>query len=147
MNEDTTRVSQDGAMAQGPVVGEQRRARRLAESCYLTYSGISGGAVIVGEGTSVDFSAEGLGIEGSRPVTAGALLTVCFCLPDGKEPLIVEEVRVAWVKGKRFGVQTVAIGHTERKRLSLYVSKHHGRGKKKAAAPLDFSLPLEPVEV
>ena len=127
------------------VAAEQRRARRLVEACYLTYSGMSGGAVIVGEGTSVDFSAEGFGIEGSRVVSPGALLTLCFCLSDGKEPLIVEEVRVAWVRGKRFGVQSIAIGHGERKRLTQYVGRHHARGKKKAAGVLDFALPLEPV--
>lgn len=126
-------------------VVEQRRTRRLVEACYLTYSGISGGSVIVGEGTSADFSAEGFGIEGSRVVTHGALLTLCFCLPDGKEPLVVEEVRVAWVRGKRFGVQSLAIGHGERKRLTHYVGRHHARSKKTASGVLDFSLPLEPV--
>lgn len=124
---------------------DKREVRRLAESCYLTYSGISGHAVVVGEGTSLDFSAEGFGIEGSRAVLPGSLLTLCFCLPDGEEPLIVEEVRVTWVNGKRFGVQALAVGHLERKRLAQYVSKYHVRANRHTVASLDFVLPAEPV--
>ncbi|GKS60366.1 hypothetical protein YTPLAS18_38930 [Nitrospira sp.] len=122
---------------------ENRRASRMTEACYLTYSGISEGRVIVGEGSSVDLSPEGFGVEGSRTVIPGALLTLCFCLPDGHEPLVVEEVRVAWVRGNRFGVQSVAIGHDERKRLARYVNKYQGRAKRKTTSGLDFSLPLE----
>lgn len=128
-----------------PVRKEQREVHRLAESCYLTYSGISGHTVVVGEGTSLDFSGEGFGIEGSRAVLPGSLLTLCLCLPDGEEPLIVEEVRVAWVNGKRFGVQALAVGHLERKRIAQYVSKYHVRANKHAMASLDFVLPAEPV--
>ena len=122
---------------------DNRRASRIAEACYLTYSGISGGRIVVGEGSSVDLSAEGFGVEGSRTVVPGALLTLCFCLPDGHEPLVVEEVRVAWVRGNHFGVQSVAIGHDERKRLAGYVSKYRGRAKQKIASALAFSLPVE----
>ncbi|MFO0775220.1 MAG: hypothetical protein U0172_11215 [Nitrospiraceae bacterium] len=145
--EQQTIVTPAGHPTEGTQVVEQRRVRRLAESCYITYSGLSGGAVVVGEGTSVDIAAEGFGIEGSRPVKIGALLTLCFCLPDGQEPLVVEEMRVAWVNGKRFGGQSVAIGHEERKRLAQYVARHPARHKKSDPAALDFVLPLEPVVI
>lgn len=124
---------------------QQRRTNRIQEPCYLTYSGISADVIVVGEGTALDYSAEGFGIEGSRAVVPGALLTLCVCIPDGQEPLLVEEVRVAWVRGKRFGVSSVEIGHEERRRLSRYVARHQARGKKKAATPLSFALPLEQV--
>ena len=103
---------------QARVLSEQRRAQRVADPCYLTYSGVSGERVVVGEGSIIDLSAEGFGVDGSREVQPGALLTLCLCLPDGDMPILIEEVRVAWVGGKRFGVQSLAIGHEERKRLT-----------------------------
>lgn len=133
----------DPALPSPQVLVDQRRVRRLSEACYLTYSGISRGAVIVGEGTSVELSAEGLGVESGRSVAPGSLLTICLCLPDGKEPLVIEEVRVTWAQGRRFGVQSVAIGHEERKRLSQYVTRHHARNRKPTASVPDCALPLE----
>jgi hypothetical protein len=118
----------------------QRRAQRVAEPCYLTYSGLSGEWVVVGEGSTIDLSTDGFGIDGSREVRSGALLTLCLCLPDGNMPILIEEVRVAWVNGKRFGVQSLAIGHEERKRLTGYVWNflaHDGRKK-----PISISVPL-----
>ncbi|HSE60120.1 MAG TPA: PilZ domain-containing protein [Nitrospiraceae bacterium] len=102
---------------------EQRRAQRVADPCYFTYSGVSGERVVVGEGSIIDLSTEGFGVDGNREVQPGALLTLCLCLPDGEMPILIEEVRVAWVSGKRFGVQSLAIGHEERKRLTGYVWK------------------------
>ncbi len=100
---------------------EQRRAQRVVDPCYLTYSGVSGERVVVGEGSIIDLSTDGFGVDGSREVQPGALLTLCLCLPDGDMPLLIEEVRVTWVSGKRFGVHSLAIGHEERKRLTGYV--------------------------
>ncbi len=147
MKKQLVEVGQEVQLVQ-PLMGvEQRRADRIQEPCYLTYSGISGEVVVVGEGTALDYSAEGFGIDGSRAVLPGALLTLCVCIPDGQEPLLIEEVRVAWVQGKRFGVSSVEVGHAERRRLSRYVARHHTRGRKKSAAPLSFTLPLEQVAV
>jgi hypothetical protein len=119
---------------------DQRRAQRVVEPCYLPYSGLSGERVVVGEGATIDFSTDGFGVDGSRGVQSGALLTLCLCLPDGDMPIVIEEVRVAWVSGKRFGVQSVAIGHEERKRLTRYVWNflvHDSRKK-----PISISVPL-----
>lgn len=143
MSQDEHEAKTEPAAAALMLAEDNRRANRIAEACYLTYSGISGGRVIVGEGSSVNLSAEGFGVEGSRAVVPGALLTLCFCLPDGHEPLVVEEVRVAWVRGNCFGVQSVAIGHDERKRLASYVNKHQRRASHMAKGGLDFSLPVE----
>ncbi len=145
MDKERNKTNGEPSIAPSTVPVDQRRVHRTMEACYLTYSGICGGRVIVGEGSSLDLSAEGLGIEGSRNVVPGALLTLCVCLPDGKEPLVVEEVRVVWVRGKRFGVKSVAIGHEERKRLVWYVTRYHPRGSQKHSKPLTFSLPLESV--
>lgn len=119
---------------------DQRRAQRVVEPCYLTYSGLSRERVIVGEGCIIDLSTDGFGVDGSREVQFGALLTLCLCLPDGDMPILIEEVRVAWVSGKRFGVQSLAIGHEERKRLTAYVWNFLAHdGRKKA---INISLPL-----
>ncbi|MGE3151421.1 MAG: PilZ domain-containing protein [Nitrospiraceae bacterium] len=118
---------------------EQRRGQRVADPCYLTYSGVSEERVVVGEGAVIDLSTEGFGVEGSREVQPGALLTLCICLPDGEMPILIEEVRVAWVSGKRFGVQSLAIGHEERKRLIGFVWKYLAQGGRNM--PMSISLP------
>lgn len=145
MRKQLIEVGQQVQVVPPPMSVQQRRGSRIEEPCYLTYSGISADVIVVGEGTALDYSADGFGIEGSRAVVPGALLTLCVCIPDGQEPLLVEEVRVAWVQGKRFGVSAVQIGHEERRRLSRYVARHQARGKKKTATPLSFALPLEQV--
>ena len=80
------------------VAKELRRSERVTVCCHLTYSGFTEDTLIVGEGTAVDLSKEGVGIEGNQPVEPGMRLTLCLVLPDTEGPLLIDEVRVILVK-------------------------------------------------
>ena len=107
------------------VAKELRRSERVTVCCHLTYSGITEDTLIVGEGTAFDLSKEGVGIHGNQPVAPGMRLTLCLALPDTEGPLLIDEVRVKWVKGSRFGVESVIIDRRSRLRLDhfLYYKK------------------------
>lgn len=100
---------------------ELRRSERVTVSCHLTYSGFTEDLLIVGEGTAVDISQEGLGIEGNQPVEDGMRLTLCLALPDDEGPLLIDEVRVVWVKGSRFGVESILIDPRSRLRIDHFL--------------------------
>ncbi len=83
---------------------ERRKLLRTTVSFGLMYSGVSGEDVLIGDGTVVDLSENGLGIRGDSPVQMGMELTLFLYLPDREDPLFVLEGRVAWSAGTLFGV-------------------------------------------
>ena len=103
------------------VAKELRRSERVTVCCHLTYSGFTEDTLIVGEGTAVDLSKEGVGIQGNQKVEPGMRLTLCLALPDTEGPLLIDEVRVMWVKGNRFGVESVLIDRRSRLRLDHFL--------------------------
>lgn len=100
---------------------ELRRSERVDVNCHLTYSGILGDMLIVGEGTAIDLSKEGVGISGNQPVEKGMVLTLCLALPDGQGPMMIDEVRVMWTKENRFGVESAVIDRRSRLRLDRFL--------------------------
>ncbi len=100
---------------------ELRRSERVTVSCHLTYSGFTENELLVGEGAAIDISQEGVGIEGNQPVELGMHLTLCLALPDNEGPLLIDEVRIVWVKGARFGVESVLIDKRSRQRLDHFL--------------------------
>jgi len=117
------------AVMYADVAKELRRSERVTVSCHLTYSAFTEEMLIVGEGTAIDISQEGLGIEGNQPVEDGMRLTLCLALPDDEGPLLIDEVRVVWVKGSRFGVESILIDPRSRIRIE------HSLLSKKLNAP------------
>ncbi|MDP3092895.1 MAG: PilZ domain-containing protein [Nitrospira sp.] len=109
------------AVMYADVAKELRRSERVTVSCHLTYSGFTENLLIVGEGTAIDISQEGVGIEGNQPVELGMRLTLCLALPDDEGPLFIDEVRVVWIKGSRFGVESVLIDPRSRLRLDHFL--------------------------
>ncbi len=109
------------AVMYADVAKELRRSERVTVSCHLTYSAFTEEMLIVGEGTAIDISKEGVGIEGNQPVELGMRLTLCLALPDDEYPLLIDEVRVVWVKGSRFGVESVLINRRSGQRLDHFL--------------------------
>jgi len=103
------------------VAKELRRSERIDVNCHLTYSGILDDTLIIGEGTAIDLSSEGVGISGNQPVEPGMVLTLCLALPDGEGPLMIDEVRVMWAKDDRFGVESALIDRRSRLRLDHFL--------------------------
>lgn len=109
------------AVMYADVAKELRRSERVDVNCHLTYSGIAGDTLIIGEGTAIDLSKEGVGISGNQAVEPGMILTLCLALPDGEGPLMIDEVRVMWAKGDRFGVESALIDRRSRLRLDHFL--------------------------
>lgn len=101
---------------------ERRKGLRTKVSFGLMYSAMSGEDVLIGDGTAIDLSENGLSIRGDIAVQMGMELTVFLYLPDGDEPLFVLEGRVAWSTGTHFGVvlDELCVGDGERMRAFLH---------------------------
>ena len=96
----------------------RRRHARVWGHYGLMYSGFDGAEVLLGDGMVVDLSRGGLGIKGNQPVKVGMELTLFLYLPHGEDPLFVMEARVAWVSGRKFGVEFERMNLRELNRLS-----------------------------
>jgi hypothetical protein len=105
---------------------ERRGSPRLPVSFKLMYSAITRGDVLIGDGTVVDLSKDGLGIRGNFPVRAGLELTMFLYLPDGNDPLFVLEANVAWTSGNLFGVEFKKLCLREGNRLQSFLRTRAG---------------------
>lgn len=99
----------------------QRTTARVPTTFGLMYSALDKTEVLIGDGMVVDLSRGGLGIRGNRPVRAGLEVTLFLYLPDGEDPLFVLAARVAWSKGRHFGVQFTRLSQCEGKRLQAFL--------------------------
>ena len=93
-----------------------RRLPRIpvqASVTYLTHE-------VLAKGLVVDASREGLRIESHDPVRIGMRLALVLFLPHDQEPLMIEQVRVQWVRGKHFGVQFVKWSTSAEARLGNF---------------------------
>jgi hypothetical protein len=75
----------------------------------------------MGNGMVTDLSPMGMGIRGKVSLAQGTELTIFIYLPDGKDPLFVMETRVAWVRGRRFGVEILKMNLREQNRLRHFL--------------------------
>jgi hypothetical protein len=77
--------------------------------------------LVMGDGTVIDLSHNGLQIRGDAAVKPGLDMTLFLYLPDGQDPLFVLSARVAWSKGHQFGVQILKMNVRERNRLRYFL--------------------------
>jgi hypothetical protein len=83
--------------------------------------------LVMGDGSVVDLSNQGLHIRGTVAVKAGLEITLFLYLPDGRDPLFVLSAKVAWSRGHQFGVQILKMNVRERNRLRYFLASnlHH----------------------
>jgi PilZ domain len=106
----------------------RRQGPRPSVEFGLMYSAQDpSGEIIMGDGMVTDLSPMGLGIRGNASVVSGTDLTIFLYLPDGQDPLFVMEARVAWVSGRRFGVEIIKMGLRERNRLRHFLCSNLAR--------------------
>jgi hypothetical protein len=103
------------------LMAERRGINRIPLSFGLLYSGLNETDVIMGNGTVVDMSREGLGVRGNQPVTVDMDLTLFLFLPDKKDPLFVIQAQVAWVHERRFGLRPQHLPATSEHRLQRFL--------------------------
>jgi len=78
--------------------------------------------LIMGDGSVVDISNQGLRIRGNMSVKSGLVMTLFLYLPDGQDPLFVLSAEVVWSKGHEFGIQILKMNVRERNRLRYFLS-------------------------
>ncbi len=106
-------------------VSNRRIGPRIQVQFGLMYSAINGrGDLLMGDGTVVNMSGTGLGIQGNVPVKRGLEMTLFLYLPDGQDPLFVMDTRVAWSAGHRFGVEILNMNLRERNRLRYFLASN-----------------------
>ena len=100
----------------------RRQGPRPSVEFGLMYSAQNqSGEILMGDGMVTDLSPMGMGIRGNVSVAQGTELTIFLYLPDGKDPLFVMETRVAWVRGRRFGVEILKMNLREQNRLHHFL--------------------------
>src|SRR5215212_7852743 len=60
----------------------RRQSSRVAGAYGLTFSGVDGNRFMMGDGSVMDLSDEGIGVLSDRPVRAGMDLAILIELPD-----------------------------------------------------------------
>ena len=103
-------------------VCERRAEHRLPVDFRLMYSAQDEHEdLIMGDGSVLDLSNNGLRIRGDKPVRPGLEMTLFLYLPDGRDPLFVLSARVAWARGHQFGAEILKMNLRERNRLRYFV--------------------------
>ena len=80
--------------------------------------------LIMGDGSVVNLSDKGLRIHGNMAVNTGLEMTLFLYLPEGDDPLFVMNARVAWSRGRDFGVEILQMNVRERNRLRYFLSSN-----------------------
>ena len=109
-------------------VCNRRTEHRLPVDFRLMYSGQAEHEdLVMGDGSVVDLSNQGLHIRGTVAVKAGLEITLFLYLPDGRDPLFVLSAKVAWSRGHQFGVEILKMNVRERNRLRYFLASnlHH----------------------
>lgn len=99
----------------------RRREPRVDGRFGLTFSGVDGGQIVMGDGLVMNLSHEGIGIRGNRLLKPGMELALFIELPDFDDHLCIPEARVSWVKGCRFGVALRTLKLEDQNRLRFFL--------------------------
>jgi len=101
---------------------DRRTEPRVSVDFRLMYSAQDDReALIMGDGSVLDVSNNGLHIRGNAAVKPGLEMTLFLYLPDGQDPLFVLSARVAWSKGHQFGAVILKMNVRERNRLRYFL--------------------------
>jgi hypothetical protein len=114
-------ASGNGLQSLAEAVNRRQNPRPSVEFGLMYSAQSSSGEILMGDGMVTDLSSKGMGIRGNASVTQGTELTIFLYLPDGKDPLFVMEAKVAWARGRRFGVEILKMNLREQNRLRHFL--------------------------
>jgi hypothetical protein len=84
---------------------ERRKDPRIGGQFKVRYSGMHDNEIIMGDATIVDLSRYGFGLKGARGLTLGMELALFLEMSDTNDSLCIPQAYVAWIDGRRFGVE------------------------------------------
>lgn len=95
-----------------------RSFRRFPVQCSVYYSCDA----FQGSGIAWNLSLNGWRVDGTHPVDAGTIVTLCIFLPGQHPTVFVDRAIVRWSRGQEFGVEVNAIKADEQARLEQFVT-------------------------
>lgn len=95
-----------------------RSFRRFPVQCSVYYSCDE----FQGSGMAWNLSLNGWRVDGTHPVEAGTVVTLCIFLPDHHPTVFVDQAIVRWSRGQEFGIEVHSIKADERARLEQFVT-------------------------
>lgn len=87
------------------IPNERRQDLRLAIDCHVEYRTAGTLPMITGHGTVLDLSEGGCRIRGLYSMAQGLSIELLMKCEEGTQSTVMNNCRVAWVKGEEFGVQ------------------------------------------
>jgi hypothetical protein len=95
-----------------------RTYHRIPVRCVLYYMG----GELLGKGTAMNLSRNGLRVLGDHQVVPGMEFIVRLSLPDKDEPVEIDRVVVRWVRGLLFGAAVVKLNSNGDERIGTFLS-------------------------
>jgi hypothetical protein len=97
-----------------------RTYRRFSVQCVLYFAS----GALHGAGTVWNLSAGGCRVDSDVPLPKGARLKLFVMLPDGAQPVVVEQAVVCWSRGREVGLSTRHLTVQHAARLQTFLSDH-----------------------
>ncbi len=96
---------------------ELRKFPRIPVEFSISFAGMQH----VSEGTVINLSVAGCGVESAKSVPKGIRLSLQIKVPDSDSPIEVEQAEVRWSLGRRFGLQFRSVTPENLERLCRLV--------------------------
>ncbi len=97
---------------------DKRQAPRFTVHLPISFLGYN----LTGEGTVVNLSLGGCGIESDQDVQQGKQLTLRIFMPEQDAPVVVDRAQVRWTVRGLFGLEFLTMQQEEQERLRRFVS-------------------------
>lgn len=97
---------------------QRRQHNRYAITFPVIFSGDT-----TGQGQAADVSVLGCAVDADQTVEAKTYLKLELSLPDGDAPLEIELAVVRWSHQQKFGMEFIAFGEAQKKRLMRFLSQ------------------------
>ncbi len=97
---------------------DKRRFIRFKVHLPIAFSGYKS----TGQGTVVNLSRGGCGVDGEQKVKRGSYLRLRLTLSEQEAPLVVDWAAVRWAMGRAFGLEFLRMRSQERERLRRFLS-------------------------
>jgi len=104
-------------------VADEPSIQRRQHDRYAVAFPINFSKEAVGHGQAMDLSVLGCAVDADQPVATQVYLELELSLPDSDAPLEIDLAIVRWSHEQKFGVEFIAFGETQKKRLLRFLDR------------------------
>ncbi|MDH4097893.1 MAG: PilZ domain-containing protein [Nitrospira sp.] len=105
------------------IVTDESTIQRRQHDRYTVSFPVSFSGEAAGHGQAMDLSVLGCAIDADQAAGAKTYLKLTLSLPDGEEPLEIDLAVVRWSHERKFGLEFIAFGETQKKRLMRFLNR------------------------